>query len=148
MSSRLPTSPRPARWRDPAGWPLRTRLVAIMITLLAVLGLAVGGTAEIYLHRTLYSQADTQLDQAADRRGPPGGVILGSVSRERRCRALASSDRVKACSACNHRVVGFCRGSQGQALASNVRRGPSTLLHALARIRPAVHHAAKMVSYG
>jgi len=72
MSSRPPTSPRPL-WRDPAGWPLRTRLVAIMIALLAVLGLAVGGTAEIYLHKTLYSQADAQLDQVADRSiGGPG----------------------------------------------------------------------------
>src|SRR5687767_3070554 len=67
MSSRPPISTGPPRWRDPAGWPLRTRLVAIMIALLAVLGLAVGGTAEVYLHKTLYSQADAQLDQVADR---------------------------------------------------------------------------------
>ena len=43
MSSSPPTDAPaavPARWRNPAGWPLRTRLVAIMIVLLAVLGLA------------------------------------------------------------------------------------------------------------
>ena len=80
MSSRPPTDPRP-RWRDPAGWPLRTRLVAIMIALLAVLGLAVGGTAEVYLHKTLYSQADAQLDEVAGRAiaGPPGGIRPGGL---------------------------------------------------------------------
>ncbi|WP_127545529.1 HAMP domain-containing sensor histidine kinase [Actinoplanes sp. OR16] len=57
-------SPRPARWRSPAGWPLRTRLVAIMIALLAVLGLVVGSTAEIYLHKSLYHQIDEQLQDA------------------------------------------------------------------------------------
>jgi two-component system OmpR family sensor kinase len=78
MSSSPPTDvtavTRRARWRSPAGWPLRTRLVAIMIALLAVLGLAVGGTAELYLHRTLYNQVDAQLDQVDDRSrgGPPG----------------------------------------------------------------------------
>ena len=60
MSSSLPTdlAARSARWRDPSGWSLRARLVAIMIALLAVLGLIVGGTAEIYLHKTLYDQVD------------------------------------------------------------------------------------------
>jgi two-component system, OmpR family, sensor kinase len=72
MSSRPPTSPRPL-WRDPAGWPLRTRLVAIMIALLAVLGLAVGGTAEIYLHNTLYGQVDAQLDEVAGFSRQDGG---------------------------------------------------------------------------
>ncbi|GIF12186.1 sensor histidine kinase [Actinoplanes teichomyceticus] len=55
---------RPARWRSPTGWPLRTRLVAIMIALLAVLGLVVGGTAALYLKRSLHSQLDDQLDDA------------------------------------------------------------------------------------
>ena len=49
-----------------------------MIALLAVLGLVVGGTAEIYLHKTLYDQVDAQLDEASGRArsGParrPGG---------------------------------------------------------------------------
>ena len=66
----------PARWRSPAGWSLRTRLIAIMVVLLTVLGLVVGGTAEIYLHKTLYQRLDTQLKETADRaqRRPfPGG---------------------------------------------------------------------------
>ncbi|HEV8568100.1 MAG TPA: two-component sensor histidine kinase, partial [Actinoplanes sp.] len=76
------TAPHPARWRSPAGWSLRTRLVAIMIGLLAVLGLVVGATGEIYLHNTLYSQLDTKLVETSrfafrgpgpeDDDGPPG----------------------------------------------------------------------------
>ncbi|GAA2574184.1 HAMP domain-containing sensor histidine kinase [Winogradskya consettensis] len=63
----------PARWRSPAGWSLRTRLIAVMIALLTVLGLVVGGTAELYLHKTLYSQLDTKLTQTANRaQGLPG----------------------------------------------------------------------------
>jgi two-component system, OmpR family, sensor kinase len=87
MSS-SPQTDRPARWRSPAGWPLRTRLVAIMIVLLAVLGLIVGGTAEIYLHKTLYDRVDTQLVEAGQRAlgGPgrfgPGGGYGGRVSFE------------------------------------------------------------------
>jgi two-component system OmpR family sensor kinase len=67
MSSSPPTdvttiSPakRPGRF-NPASWPLRTRLVAIIIALLAVLGLIVGATAQIFLHKLLYSQLDTKL---------------------------------------------------------------------------------------
>ncbi|MEU8238056.1 ATP-binding protein [Actinoplanes missouriensis] len=59
--------PRPARWRSPAGWSLRTRLVAIMIGLLAVLGLVVGSTAEIYLYRSLHTQIDNELGDVAKR---------------------------------------------------------------------------------
>src|SRR4051794_18343849 len=54
---------RPARWRSPAGWPLRTRIVAILIVLLTALGLAVGTTAEIFLRQQLYNQLDTKLNQ-------------------------------------------------------------------------------------
>ncbi len=64
------TAGRPARWRSPAGWSLRARLVALMIALLFVLGLAVGGTTEIALHRTLYDKIDSQLIDSA---GPPPG---------------------------------------------------------------------------
>lgn len=66
---------RPARWRSPAGWSLRTRLVAIMIALLAVLGLVVGGTAEIYLRNSLHSQLDEKLDEAKRMAG--GGMRFG-----------------------------------------------------------------------
>ena len=78
---------RPARWRSPAGWPLRTRLVAIMIALLVILGLAVGGAAETYLHKVLYDRVDSQLTEAGDRalgrggggRGPGGFNPTGFI---------------------------------------------------------------------
>ena len=83
MSS-SPQTDHPARWRSPAGWPLRTRLVAIMIVLLAVLGLIVGGTAEIYLHKTLYDRVDTQLVEASQRAlGGPGRFGPGGGSSNR-----------------------------------------------------------------
>lgn len=64
---------RSARWRSPASWPLRTRLVAILIGLLVVLGLVVGGTAEIYLKSILYNRLDAQVQDASNRAlgGPP-----------------------------------------------------------------------------
>ncbi|WP_306214654.1 sensor histidine kinase [Actinoplanes sp. RD1] len=63
-----------ARWRSPASWSLRTRLIAMMIVLLSVLGVVVGGTAEIYLHKSLYQQLDDQLEENANRaqNRPPG----------------------------------------------------------------------------
>ncbi|SNY62481.1 sensor histidine kinase [Paractinoplanes atraurantiacus] len=61
MSS-SPRTEHPARWRSPRGWPLRTRIVAIIITLLTILGLAVGTTAYVFLHDQLYSQVDTKLE--------------------------------------------------------------------------------------
>src|SRR4051794_1047588 len=84
MSSNPPTEPaeRAARWRSPAGWSLRARLVAIMIALLAVLGLIVAATAEIYLRSTLYDQLDARLIEMNSRalHGPggfrPGGRPL------------------------------------------------------------------------
>ncbi|MEV0896494.1 HAMP domain-containing sensor histidine kinase [Actinoplanes sp. NPDC049802] len=63
---------RSARWRDPAGWSLRTRIVAIMIALLSVLGLVVGGTAEIFLHESLHSQLDDDLNELRKRISGPG----------------------------------------------------------------------------
>ncbi|MEV8509964.1 HAMP domain-containing sensor histidine kinase [Actinoplanes sp. NPDC051475] len=69
----MPTLTHPARRPSPAGWSLRTRLIAIMIVLLTVLGLIVGGTAEIYLHNALYKRVDTQLTEASERAmGGPG----------------------------------------------------------------------------
>jgi two-component system OmpR family sensor kinase len=58
---------RPARWRSPAGWSLRTRIVAIMVVLLTVLGVAVGGTVEIFLRKSLYDQLDTKVADAEGR---------------------------------------------------------------------------------
>src|SRR6185312_9597932 len=96
MSSSPPTeeaTARPARWRSPAGWSLRARLVAIIIALLAVLGLVVGATAEVYLRATLYNQVDAQLDEFAQRsmngpgqgggrwfQAPPPGAQSGSIT--------------------------------------------------------------------
>ncbi|MEU4422739.1 HAMP domain-containing sensor histidine kinase [Actinoplanes sp. NPDC024001] len=69
MSSSPQTDGRPARWRSPAGWSLRARLVAIMIALLSVLGLVVGSTAEIYLYKSLHRQIDVELDDVSRRIG-------------------------------------------------------------------------------
>ena len=72
------TAARPARW-SPAGWPLRTRLIALMVGLLVLLGLVVGATAEIYLHKSLYQQLDSKLEETNARnhpRGPGGGGIF------------------------------------------------------------------------
>src|SRR3982751_3127767 len=96
MSSSPPTEPTlrsPARWRSPAGWSLRARLVAIMIALLVLLGLIVGATAEIYLHRSLYEQLDNRLADMnarvqhgpvgfrpdAARFGPPPGAQVDEI---------------------------------------------------------------------
>src|SRR3954454_7057938 len=82
MSSSPPTEmtlTRSARWRSPSGWSLRTRVIALLVALLVILGLAVGGTTELALHKTLYGQIDTQLLDSAgpppdsDSYHPPGG---------------------------------------------------------------------------
>ncbi|BFU47175.1 sensor histidine kinase [Krasilnikovia sp. MM14-A1004] len=74
MSSSPPPEVTAARWRHPSGWSLQTRLVAIMIGLLAVLGLVVGATAQVFLHKILYHQVDVQLNEATQRAlGPQRG---------------------------------------------------------------------------
>src|SRR5882724_2419419 len=85
---------RPARWRSPAGWPLRTRLVAIIMLLLTVLCIAVGGTAELSLRQTLYHGVNLQVSEITRRvfggprhdndmtssvANPPPDVSSGSV---------------------------------------------------------------------
>jgi two-component system OmpR family sensor kinase len=73
MGSAAPArASRPVRWRSPAGWSLRTRIVATMIALLAVLGLVVGGTAELYLYKSLHQQIDADLADLEKRIGGPG----------------------------------------------------------------------------
>jgi len=64
----------PARWRSPAGWSMQARIVVIMLGLLTLLGVAVGGTTELFLHKNLYGQVDAKLEQAsgAFHGGPPG----------------------------------------------------------------------------
>jgi two-component system OmpR family sensor kinase len=61
------------QWRRPGTWPLRTRLVAIMIALLCLLGILVGGIAEGFLSRTLYRGVDARLAQAMSPGHPDGG---------------------------------------------------------------------------
>src|SRR5690242_16471019 len=72
MSSSPRTEPA-ARWRRPATWSLRARIVAIIIVLLTVLGIVVGGTAEIFLRNQLYDQIDARLGQALHPPAPRGG---------------------------------------------------------------------------
>src|SRR3569833_2326544 len=103
MSSSQPAeAPLRPRWRSLGTWPLRTRLVAIMIALLCLLGILVGGTAEIFLRKTLYEQIDSKLRDAQARShfyfdqlsgdypqhgrpdgggkgGPPGGIQAKTV---------------------------------------------------------------------
>ncbi|GIF09404.1 HAMP domain-containing sensor histidine kinase [Actinoplanes siamensis] len=93
MAAAEAAHPRPARWRSPAGWPLRTRLVATMIALLAVLGLVVGGTAELYLKRSLSRQVDLKLAEtmkfavrgggSGDKGWGPPGPGLDPITRLR-----------------------------------------------------------------
>jgi len=66
----------------PSTWPLRTRLVALMIALLAILGLIVGASTEVFLHKTLYDQVDTKLSTAANpvKPGPRPGSNSGGYS--------------------------------------------------------------------
>ncbi|HWS37152.1 MAG TPA: two-component sensor histidine kinase, partial [Actinoplanes sp.] len=66
MSSAAPATRR-TRWIDPAGWPLRTRIVTTMIALLAVLGLVVGGTAELYLFQSLHKQVENDVREMSNR---------------------------------------------------------------------------------
>src|SRR4051812_43679263 len=71
MSSSPPTEiSRRAGWRHPAAWPLRTRLVALMIVLLSLLGILVGATTEIFLSERLYKQLDSTLHDVQQRSGP------------------------------------------------------------------------------
>jgi two-component system OmpR family sensor kinase len=78
MSSSPLTDTRP-RWRDVSGWPLRARLVALLVGLLLLLGLVVGATAEIYLRQALYHQADDRIAALTVRTGggPDGGQPHG-----------------------------------------------------------------------
>jgi two-component system OmpR family sensor kinase len=80
MSSSRPTdisSTPKARWRNPAGWSLRTRLVATMIALVALLGIVVGATTVLALNQVLTKQLDKQLVDASHRPAPP--EIFGLV---------------------------------------------------------------------
>ncbi len=72
-----PDGRRPPRWRDPARWSLRARLVAAMMAMLGLALIVVGVTTEITLRTALYDRIDSQLTAAATRgfrfREPPRG---------------------------------------------------------------------------
>ncbi|MFI5839750.1 sensor histidine kinase [Catenuloplanes sp. NPDC051500] len=67
----MSSSPRTdrARPRGPRGWPLRTRLVATMLALLAAACLLISVVTEIALHTNLQGQLDRQLATAAQNAG-------------------------------------------------------------------------------
>ncbi|MFF5173453.1 sensor histidine kinase [Micromonospora sp. NPDC000089] len=72
MSSSPPTD-RPGRLRSRlAGWPLRTRLVAAVVALLALVSVGIGGLTTVALRHFLVAQVDDQLTVDNSRRdGPP-----------------------------------------------------------------------------
>jgi two-component system OmpR family sensor kinase len=77
-----PQEGRPVRdWQHPAGWSLRTRLVAAMMALLALVCLVVGVTTGIGLQRALLGQKDKQLEAAMDIVREPGGPRRGGGNR-------------------------------------------------------------------
>ncbi|HEY2673496.1 MAG TPA: HAMP domain-containing sensor histidine kinase [Rugosimonospora sp.] len=68
MSSNRPAeSSVPGRRGRPSRWPLRTRLLAAVVGLLAVVCLIVGVATEFALHGFLMHQVDTQLADASHR---------------------------------------------------------------------------------
>jgi two-component system OmpR family sensor kinase len=75
LTESLPTGSVPPRRRGRlAGWPLRTRLIAAMVALLAVVCLAVSAVTVVALRHALMDRLDSQLADAGRRAaGPPGG---------------------------------------------------------------------------
>src|SRR6266542_4481856 len=59
--------PHPGWWRGPAGWTLRTRLLAAMIALLAAVSVIIGLVSVLALDRSLLNRVDDQLVSAANR---------------------------------------------------------------------------------
>jgi two-component system OmpR family sensor kinase len=78
------------RWRSPSTWSLRARLVAALIALLAVLGLVVGATTEVYLRSTLYHQLDVKVTEALHRTQGSFGYQPNGVYRDSRGRGPGS----------------------------------------------------------
>jgi two-component system, OmpR family, sensor kinase len=61
------------RWRGPAAWSLRARLVAELLALLALVSLVVGVTTELALRDFLTGQLDAQLQAAGGRSAAAAG---------------------------------------------------------------------------
>ncbi|HEX3788750.1 MAG TPA: HAMP domain-containing sensor histidine kinase [Pseudonocardiaceae bacterium] len=62
MSSSRPAERPATGWRDPAGWSLRARLLAVQILLLALVCTIIGVATQLALHSLLFNQLDTQLN--------------------------------------------------------------------------------------
>ena len=60
----------PPRWRRPGSWTLRSRLLAAVIALLAVVCVVIGGVTTLALRRFLVDQLDRQLATVAGRAAP------------------------------------------------------------------------------
>ena len=60
---------------------MQARIVATMLGLLTLLGIAVGGTTELFLHKNLYDQVDAKLAQASGAFHGPGPGPGASGSR-------------------------------------------------------------------
>src|SRR5664280_2798224 len=85
MPSRFPAGRRPPDLLGsarPARWSLRTRLLAALVSLLALVCLAVGVVTEVALHDFLVGRLDGQLTAAGGRSAtagarPPDGPVSG-----------------------------------------------------------------------
>src|SRR5690348_6853739 len=58
---------RPSRWRGPAGWTLRTRLLAALVALLAGVSVVIGLVSVLALNSFLLGRLDTELASAQAR---------------------------------------------------------------------------------
>ncbi|MFZ0834221.1 MAG: HAMP domain-containing sensor histidine kinase [Mycobacterium sp.] len=67
MSSNPPTDGYPRGWLRPRAWSLRTRLLVTVVSLLAVVCVAIGAGAELALHRFLMNQLDERVLDAGRR---------------------------------------------------------------------------------
>jgi len=74
MSSNPPTDARPRGRLRPRAWSLRTRLLVTVVSLLAVVCVAIGVGAELALHRFLMRQLDEQVIDAGRRSAGDLGV--------------------------------------------------------------------------
>src|SRR5882762_2426817 len=82
----MSSSPRPeraGRWWQPGRWPLRTKLSAVSVLLVAVVCVVIGLATVLSLRAFLVGQLDTQLSHAAQ--GPPprpgdGPPVCGSAA--------------------------------------------------------------------
>ena len=93
MSSNPPTEPSRPGWlrrvRSPRAWSLRARLLVTLVSLLAVVCVAIGVGTEFALHRFLMGQLDEQVIDAGHRSatiydlGPPPPPPPGSPRRMR-----------------------------------------------------------------